>query len=215
VQVIAATAAQPIVRRRRAVPLAFALAFAAVALASTVSYAASTGTALGAGTGVASRGVYTVAAGVRLPDAVRSLRYTTQVSLDGRIVRPATPAWRPVPGAIGTVERPGDIALVDTTGVVGTAFVTVHLTNLAELRHAYSSFALPLGVWSAAQAAAPSSWARVTTAGARFVTSTEESVTFTVSGGRYYDLTLEAGGTWATTSVAAANYSPDFYVTVR
>ena len=211
-QVIAAAAtAPPRVRRRRAVALAFTLTFAAVALASTVSYAASTAATPGA----ASRGVYTVAAGVRLPDAVRSLRYTTQVAQDGRIVQPATPAWRPVPGAIGTVERAGDIALVDATGVVGTAFVTVHLTNLAELRRAYSSFALPLGVWSTGRAAAPSSWAPVPGAGARFVTSTEESVTFTVSGGRYYDLTLEAGGTWAATSVTAANYSPDFYVTVR
>lgn len=214
-QGITATSARPRVRRRRAVTVAFALAFAAVALASTVSYAASTETVPAAGAGGASRGVYTVAAGVRLPDAVRSLRYTTQVSSDGRIAQPATPAWRPAPGAIGAVERAGDIALVDATGVVGTAFVTVHLTNLAELRRAYSSFALPLGVWATERAAAPSSWARVATAGARFVTSTEESVTFTVSGGRYYDLTLEAGGTWAATSVAAASYSPDFYVTVR
>ena len=140
-----------------------------------------------------------------LPTAVTALEYG------------AVPSWTPTPDSAGSVTTAGDVALVDAT--LSTVVVNIYITNLATLQSAYSSFALPVEIYSGTCSGSPSActWtldSTLTAANSVYITNTEGQLSFNLPSGDYYDITIPTGGSFYTlSSVSSTNDSPSFYVT--
>lgn len=196
----------------RACLLAIALpSLAAVFVASATAFAAETGSVSAAVTAADGVSLLTLSTGAQLPQGIETLRHTTAVDGAGRIETLRRPSWSPIPGAVGAVEQAGDLYVVDARRASGPVDVTLHIANLGSLAQAYSALLLPIGIWRATSAG---SWLRAT-AGPLYLTNTGASLSVRLAPGAVYDLTLEAGGTWAAAPGKAREYAPEFYATIR
>ncbi|MHB1783392.1 MAG: hypothetical protein ACYCTE_12045 [Acidimicrobiales bacterium] len=116
----------------------------------------------------------------------------------------------------------GDLALVDMSAEPSTtsAIINVYTTNLQDLAVDYSSFALPVNVYScsATDVTATSgcnTWAIVPSA-ASYVTNTNGSYAINLTGGYFYDITVDSGGEYYCVSTQnASDLAPDFFVTAQ
>jgi hypothetical protein len=174
---------RPSVAHRRAIRFACAGSIASIGLWSGTSFAAS---AVEARPSLA-------------PPPAASLRHAG-----------AAPGWKPLAGQPVPVTSAGDVAQVDLRDRPGRVRVMLYLTNLPELRKGYASFVLPIGIWESRAPGQASSWRR---AGATFLSDARGSVELELAGGRYYDLTIEPGGSLVAVP-EAASHSPGFYAVV-
>ena len=162
--------------------------------------------------------MYPVAANAPLAPAVSNLRYTPAASISAGVIDSAvSPRWQPSAGSVGQVTRAGDLALIDTTTSPTPERVTIYLTNLAALAQDYSSFLLPVRVYTS-NCDAGCVWTPSATLPVTYLTSTAGEVSFTLPPGAYYDVTLEAGGNYVCTSTsvnATAALAPSFYFTLN
>lgn len=178
--------------------------------------------------------VYSGSRAISVPAALSTAKYGT--GSDGTVTL-QSPGWSPQAQSAGSVTTPGDIALVDATGAAKGLHVSVFVTNLSALQQDYSSFVLPVDVYylasSASTQAAPylttsscnpgsCSWQLANGAGSSpavsssvtYLTSDEGMVSFTLPRG-FYDITLEAGGSYYCTNTTAGSLSPTFFVTSK
>lgn len=128
---------------------------------------------------------------VAVPPAVKALRYSlTRDSLNGRRL-----TWRrPVLGVAGSVAQvasAGDLVLIDTIGRSTPLPVELYVSNLPALASSYSSFLLPVEVWQTPDPARQASWRR---SAAAAISDFTGKISFNLPPGRYYDITIERGG---------------------
>jgi hypothetical protein len=158
--------------------------------------------------------IYPVAVSAPLAPVVGNLRYTPATSISAGVMDSAvSPSWQPSAGSVGQVTRAGDLALIDTTTSPTPERVTIYVTNLAALAQDYSSFLLPVRVYTS-HCDAGCVWTPLATAPMTYLTSNAGDVSFTLPPGAYYDVTLEAGGSYVCTSTtvnATAALAPNFY----
>ena len=147
-----------------------------------------------------------------------------------------SPAWSPIPESAGSVTTPGDLALIDANHANGL-HLSVFVTNLSQLQRDYSSFALPVGVYYLGTTPSPGaspyrgssacnigtcSWQLANGAGSApdvsstlsYLTSDTGMVSFNLPPG-YYDVTLQAGGSFYCTTTAAGALSPSFFISAK
>jgi hypothetical protein len=184
---------------------------AAALAGSTIGFAADSGTVtVSAGTPRDAKLLYTLDEGVVVPPHLGDLRHTTAIAGDGRIATLARPGWTPVPGQIGSVERGGDLFLVDARQSTAPVRLDLYVTNLAALSASYSTLLLPIGVWRHT----PSGW-RAARAEPTYLATPSGTLSLDLEPGHVYDVSIEAGGTWAAPAGAGGPWGPEFYATAR
>lgn len=122
------------------------------------------------------------------------------------------PAWTPAANTAGQVTSGGDLALVDATG--GNVLLNVYITNLVALGQDYQSFVLPINVYS--YSIATSTWSQVPLAASSLLSS-QPNYSIQLAAGSYYDVTLDAGGSYycVSTTSAAGALAPSFYFSAQ
>lgn len=205
-------------RQRRFLSVSVA-GLAVLAASLGVSFLGATGSTAVTVTGGSSAFVYPVATGAALPAAVTALKYTPAADISAaHLSSPVLPSWTPTANAPGGVTNGGDLVVVDaaSTNVTGPVLLNVYVTNLAALQLDYSSYALPVGVYSSPCTGGSCTWSPATAVVASpptYLTSTTGVVSFSLPAGSYYDITLDPGGSYYCTSTSAAggSLSPSFY----
>ncbi len=142
---------------------------------------------------------------------------------------PVAPGWPVVvSNQAGSISSSGDIAVVDATDISATyLIVTIFITNMKPLALTYNSYALPVRIYAAT---AFSSGAITWNASAHtdsnginiantYLTNTQGYETFKLAtgAGKYYAITLDAGGSYYPyqTGVAGSATTPAFYITAQ
>ena len=192
-------------------------ALAVLAVSLGVSFAGDSGTASLSVSGGSSNFVYPVSSGAALPSAVTSLKYTSAINATSHTITTAvSPSWTPIAGSAGSVTTAGDLGLIDAT-TVGTAIIlNLYITNLAALQQDYSSYSLPINVYSSTCASNSCTWAQDSTVLASaptYITNSAGVVTLRLPTGKYYDITMDSGGAFYSISTTASGgaLSPSFY----
>jgi hypothetical protein len=161
-----------------------------------------------------------------------SCNTTTAKATGSTLASVTSPSWSPVANSPGDVTTAGDIAVVDATQVSSSASVVVNMyvTNLAALSKDYSSYAFPINVYSTTCPSGTCGPWSATDAGvvtqspfASFLTDTSGVISFSLPGGKYYDITMESasqganvGGSFyciSTSTTGGASLSPSFFIT--
>lgn len=204
-------------QRKRFVAIAVA-GLAILGAALGVSFAGESGTATLSVSGGNSNFVYPVSSGAALPAAVDALKYTTSVDAPGNTITTAvTPSWSPIAGSAGSVTTAGDLAVIDATTVANAIVLNFYITNLAALQQNYSSYVLPVNVYSCASACTSAgAWTQDTAVIASppsYLTNSAGVVTLKLPTGKYYDVALDTGGAFYTISTTASGgaLAPSFY----
>lgn len=207
------------VRRKRFLALGVA-GLAVLGVSLGVSFAGDTGTTTLSVSGGSSSFVFPVANDNTVPAAVTSLKYTPASGIDEAHVFTAavTPSWQPVAGSAGSVTTAGDLALIDATTVANAVVLNMYVTNLAALQQDYSSYALPINVYSSTCSSSPCSWAADTSVipaanAPLYLTNSAGVVTLKLPTGKYYSIAMDTGGAFYTISTTASGgaLSPSFY----
>ena len=142
---------------------------------------------------------------------------------------PTAPGWPVVvSNQAGSVSSSGDIAVIDATDVSATyLIVTIFITNMKPLALTYNSYALPVRIYAATAFLNGSiTWngtAHTDSNGINiantFLTNTQGYETFKLAtgAGKYYAITLDAGGSYYPyqTGVAGSATTPAFYITAQ
>jgi hypothetical protein len=157
----------------------------------------------------------------------------------GGVATPARVKWTAAPSATGSVTTAGDVAIIDATtaslpaGSTGVA-VTMYISNLANFSKNYSSFALPVGIYTFGTPGG-GAWTQLTPTGsplggnfdfystaafpaqnALFISDTDGSVTVNLPAGHYYEILIDKGGFWQSTAAVTStstDLGPSFYLT--
>jgi len=209
--------ANPIGARRRRFLMVSIAGLAVLAASLGVSFAGDTGTTSLAVSGGSSNFVFPVANGNALPAAVTSLKYTSAVNTTTHTITTAvTPTWAPIAGSAGSVTTAGDLGLIDATTVANAIILNLYITNLAALQQDYSSYSLPINVYSSTCPSNVCTWAQDSTVLASpptYLTNSAGVVTLKLPTGKYYDIAMDTGGAFYTISTTASGgaLSPSFY----
>ena len=190
---------------------------AVLAVSLGVSFAGDSGTASLSVSGGSSNFVFPISTNAALPSsAIGALKYTTAVDTTNKKVTTAvSPSWTPVAGSAGSVTTPGDLALIDAT--TSSLVLNVYITNLAALQSDYSSFSLPINVYSCSSTCTTAgAWTQDSTVLASaptYITNSAGVVTLSLPIGKYYDITMDSGGAYYCISTTASGgaLSPSFY----
>ncbi len=125
------------------------------------------------------------------------------------------PAWSPVLGVPGGVDTPGDLYLIDATGVSGRTLVHVYLANAMELSRGYSYIHLKLGVY---RATGTNDWLPYHAPGTdadetKYITILHGPSNFLLEGGKLYRIPIDGGSYYAAPGADAAtrSLSPSFF----
>ena len=210
--------------------LAVATAALAILGASLgVSYLGSTGTTSTSVTAASSAFIYPVANSASLPSGtnfVNSLKYTpstaiTSSSSSSAITTATSPSWSPTALSAGSVTVAGDLALIDATIAANGVTVSLYVTNLAGLQQDYSSLALPVNIYQSPCTAGSCTWTQsssVIASPPTYLTATSGFLTFNLPAGKYYDITIDTGGSFYCTSTSTsgtATLSPSYSFTAQ
>lgn len=207
------------VRRKRFLALG-AAGLAVLGVSLGVSFAGDTGTTSLSVSGGNSSFVFPVANGNAVPAAVTSLKYTQASGINASHVFTAavTPSWQPVAGSAGSVTTAGDLALIDATTVANAVVLNMYVTNLSALQQDYSSYALPINVYSSTCPSNVCTWTADTTVipaanAPLYLTNSAGVVTLKLPTGKYYSIAMDTGGAFYTISTTASGgaLSPSFY----
>ncbi|MDP3064708.1 MAG: hypothetical protein Q8O40_16125 [Chloroflexota bacterium] len=134
----------------------------------------------------------------------------------GALVYGAPPRWTATAGVPAQIDAPGDLYLIDATGVPDPITVALHLVNPGELVRSYSYLHLKLGVYQYG----PGGWTKAAAADDQpisesYLTLLNGQASFILAGGRRYAITIDDGSYLARpASAQGANASPKFYVSV-
>lgn len=145
---------------------------------------------------------------------------------------PTAPVWPVVvAGQAGSVTSSGDIATIDATDTSATnLLVTVYVTNMKPLALTYNSYSLPLRVYAGSTivnnaatgnitwGSAPATDANGTNTLNTYLTNTQGYETFKLAtgAGKYYAITLDAGGAFYPYQTnAGGDTTPAFYITAQ
>ena len=142
---------------------------------------------------------------------------------------PAVPGWPVVvAGQAGSISTSGDIAVVDATDIsVSYLIVTVYITNMKELALTYNSYLLPIRIYSAATFSdgaivwnpSPVVDSNSINTANTYLTHTQgfESFKLTTGAGKYYAITLDAGGSYYPyqTGVTGSATTPALYISAQ
>jgi len=142
---------------------------------------------------------------------------------------PTAPVWPTVvAGQAGSVTSAGDIATIDATDTSSTnLLLTIYITNMKPLALTYNSYSLPLRVYNSTGFASGSiTWSASPTTDANsvntantYLTNTQGYETFKLptGAGKYYAITLDAGGAFYPyqTGASGAATTPAFYITAQ
>lgn len=220
----------PRIRRRRRRFLAISVAALAILGASLgVSFLGNTGSITTSVSAASSNFVYPVANSSSLPagtNFVNSLKYTpstaiTSSSSSSTITTATVPNWSPTAQSAGSVTTAGDLALVDGTIASNGVNVSLYVTNLAGLQQDYSSLALPVNIYQSTCTSGSCSWTQASSVIASpptYLTATSGFLTFNLPAGKYYDITIDTGGSYYCTSTSTsgtATLSPSYYFTAQ
>lgn len=215
-------------RKRRRRFLAAAIAGLVILGASLgVSFLGPSGTtSVSVTAGGSSNLVYPVATGASLPSAVTSLQYTTAADIASSTINTAVlPNWsnQIAAGSAGTVDGtspdgPGDLAVIDATQVPNAAIVDMYITNLSDVQQAYSSFVFHVNIYSSPCTSNACTWTQASNivgASGTYITNTSGFLSFSLPAGKYYDITMDTGGSFYTVSTTAGSLSPSYYFTAQ
>lgn len=189
-----------------------------LAVAMGVSFAGSTGTSSITVSGGSTNFVYSIGNSVAIPDGIDALKYSTTINTTANTVTTAdSPSWTPISNSAGTVSASGagDLALVDATGV--SLLLSLFVLDLTELQQAYSSFAWVINIYRCASSCtSASAWTQAPTtvipAGGTYLTHNEGFLSFKLATGYYYEVTIDAGGSFYSTDASSSdNNGPEFY----
>ncbi len=197
----------------------------AVLLAVTgISYLATSGAVTTSVTASSTKFLYPVSSGGAVPSALTSLKYSSVAS--SKITTPAvTPTWSPATNSAGSVTTAGDLAVVDASIARGGVIVSMYITNLVTLQKHYSSFVLPVQIYSVKCATMATTglncstltgtWTSYSTA--TYITSTTGSLTFNLPHGYLYDVTMSTGGSYYCTTAPSGGtgLAPAYYFTAQ
>lgn len=215
-------AARARAHKRRKRFLAAAIAGLAILGASLgVSFLGPSGTTtVGVTAGGSSNMVYPVtSSGLALPSAVTSLEYTNAAGVTAGTG--VLPNWSDqiAAGSAGTVDTPGDVALIDATQAPNAVIVNMYVTNLADLQQAYSSFAFNVNVYSSPCTSGTCTWTQASSivgSTGTYITNTDGFLSFRLPAtGKYYDIVINTGGSFYTVSTSAGSLSPSYYLTAQ
>lgn len=206
----ASGATPPRVLRRRFLLVGIAL-LAVLGPLLGVSYLGNTGTSVATVTGSSPNLVYPVSStDPAFPSAVTTLANGSATSAAGKL-----PGWSPAANTPGSVTTPGDLALVDATS--GNVVFNVYITNLAALGQDYQSFALPINVYKCTSSCtATTAWTAVSGAASSLLSS-QPNFSIDLPAGSYYDVAIDAGGSYycVSTSASGGSLSPTFYFSAQ
>lgn len=142
---------------------------------------------------------------------------------------PAVPGWPVVvAGQAGSINTSGDIAVIDATDI-STPYlnVTVYITNMKPLALTYSSYCLPIRIYSAVTfsggaitwSASPVVDSNSINTANTYLTNTQgfESFKLATGAGKYYAITLDAGGAYYPyqTGATGSATTPALYITAQ
>ncbi|MDO8567724.1 MAG: hypothetical protein Q7R57_03300 [Dehalococcoidales bacterium] len=122
----------------------------------------------------------------------------------------AAPAWTVFGGAIGGVDKPGELFYVDATGSPADVQATLYLTNSDKLIHSYRYLTLKVGIYVRSEAR----WSKITGAPDMFITMQNGRVDFALPGRGQYQVTID-GGSFNAVRNARGDVSPEFNLTVE
>jgi hypothetical protein len=195
-----------------------------LAAAMSVSFLGATGTTSVTVRAASSNFVYPVANTNTLPSSVNALKYTPFGNINQTshtITTSLLPSWSPTALSAGSVTTAGDLALIDATTASNGINLTVYVTNLSGLQQDYSSFALPVNVYSSPCTSGSCTWSQaapVIASPPTYLTATGGYLTFNLPAGSYYDITIDTGGSFYCTSTSTsgtAALAPTFYFTTQ
>jgi len=213
-------------RRKRFMVVSVA-GLAVLAAALGVSFLGTTGSTAVSVTAANSNFIFPVSNGASLPSGtnfVNALKYTpasaiTSSSSASTINTATLPSWAPVLNTAGSVTTAGDLAVVDATTASTGVIVNVYVTNLAGLQMDYSSYALPFNVYSSScTAGSCGTWAQASGISLTYLTNSEGFLSFSLPAGKYYDITMDTGGSFftsGTSTTSPASLSPSYYFTAQ
>ncbi|MHB1087995.1 MAG: hypothetical protein ACYC19_04425 [Acidimicrobiales bacterium] len=229
-------------RRRGLIAAAASISLVAASMGTAFLATTGTTTANVVASTASSNFLYPVGSSTSFPAAPSSLEYLSTAT------NAKLPSWSPNANSAGSVTTAGDLALVDATSAANGVILTTFVTNLAALQQDYSSFALPVNVYYLAQGlaagGAPVTSTTVSASGclttpatcswqpanatahsgfnvlssATYLTSNAGAISVTLPAGAYYDIAMDAGGSFyctATTSSGTAALAPAFYFTAQ
>ncbi|HEY3292445.1 MAG TPA: hypothetical protein VGJ85_02295 [Candidatus Nanopelagicaceae bacterium] len=223
------------VRKRFLVISVTALALAGLSLG--VSFTADTGVTqmTAASTGGALPLVWSASYGTPggLPAAVDTATATAGWKYGtGTPSTPGLPVWPTVvAGQAGSVTSAGDVAVIDATDTTANyLLITIYITNMRALALTYNSYSLPIRVYSGTSVVngvvtpniswggSPATDANSTNTGSTYLTNTQgfETFKFATGAGRYYAITLDAGGAfYPYQTTGGGDTTPAFYITAQ
>jgi len=130
----------------------------------------------------------------------------------------AQPTWNAFGKAIGGVDTPGDLFYIDATDSQIDIQVNLYITNAQELSHCYRYLILNVGIYVESDAGEwnkAAQWNGEPTADT-FITLRNGQVSFTLSGGAKYKVTVDSGCfNCLTTNADGGSISPQFYLEVE
>lgn len=178
-------------RTRRFAFLGAAITGVALLVATTVTFTAENGTVSGL---TITGGTGAVVVTSTTSSATASTTTTPNTAPEKWAFAASTtataPSWSPTVGQPTSITANGDLILIDTRGKTTSdkVTVTVALQNAASLT--YSTFILPVAMREASGTIGTStSWTTVPTGGAtQYLTLTSPVVTFSVTGGKLYEV---------------------------
>lgn len=177
------------------------------------SYLGNTGTTTASVTPGVSSTIYPIANGATIPSTVNALEYTPSTDItSGSVTTAVLPGWSPSANSAGSVTTAGDVALVDATGATNGIDVNLYVTNMAGLQSSYSSWALPIEVFSSSCTSGACTWTLNSTIGTDYITSTTGNLMFNLPKGFYYDIVMPTGGSYYCISTSGT-LAPSFYFT--
>ncbi|HVH50946.1 MAG TPA: hypothetical protein VM690_02285, partial [Gaiellaceae bacterium] len=126
------------------------------------------------------------------------------------------PGWTPVAGSAGSVTTAGDLGLIDATTVANAIILNLYITNLSALQQDYSSYSMPVNVYSSTCSSNTCTWAQdsaVIASPPTYLTNSAGVITLRLPTGKYYDVTMDTGGALYCISTTASGgaLSPSFY----
>lgn len=142
---------------------------------------------------------------------------------------PTVPGWPVVvAGQAGSVSSSGDIAVIDATDTSATyLLVTICVTNMRPLALTYNSYSLPIRIYgSTAFSSGAITWSATPVVDSNgidlattYLTNTQGFETFKLptGAGKYYAITLDAGGSYYPyqTGASGSATTPALYITAQ
>ena len=142
---------------------------------------------------------------------------------------PTVPGWPVVvAGQAGSVSSAGDIAVIDATDTSATyLLVTIYVTNMRPLALTYNSYSLPIRIYgSTAFSSGAITWSATPVVDSNginlattYLTNTQGFETFKLptGAGKYYAITLDAGGSYYPyqTGASGSATTPALYITAQ